>query len=1359
MAEPTPKTAPKLPEMIKMIAPDGGEAFISPDNYSTYLNQGFQDAELAAQEAASNLPLGDKVLGGFEALGRGATLGLSSVASDVGAGLAAEASGYQGPRAAGQGLDAAVDDTSNFMSGMQGAQRERQERAEGMGALGVGLEVAGGVVPMLLSGGAGLGARALAASPAALVEQLGQRGATRVIGQGAEQAALTLGQKIGRAALAGGIEGGLATASTAASENVPQIIENPAETAKELAITTAVGTTLGSAFGGGLGLISEGARRVLGRAEAIQPVVRETKPLVPDYRPVADALAAAPELEARANQLASQLPVEEKTLAQTFLQNFNAISREGEVGQAGVREATKDLTRLKQLNELSNEQLGIAAKRDFNREALQGTGAMDLTEQLDPDQALALGAAQNRRTAAQAQLDAIGTEFEAAQTAAGEAAARRQAAREALDAAGDPKFLASKSARARMKEMGLDALGTDELASAQQRVSDRITELQSQLTPPAAAVEPGPMTVKGRTTFDDGTEAVRYEVPGNKGRAAMEFPKDSDLATVSTIELASDAQRAGLGTRMYAQMFDDAQAAGRRFASDTNRAPKAQAWWEKQVAKGNATFDESINRFIMNKRPLPAANAPAAAPAGLGYELTPDFTPTGRDLTDQDTRFIQLMRDSVSKAKVEPGSFPTKDTARVFISDALENIPEAERAAVKAALPDMQRRGVLKMSRSDLVSAMDPKKVADSTVSRGSAKFNFIDTDSLGAKFTQKTAPAAPAAAMSAKDAARIAAELDDLTQIQRQLSKPPTEQYTALRKALKQADTDVAASAKRLEDLAAGRLTAEGAVKGIDDELVEIGAPRKMTRMESEGRAMFSETLSAMRKFAGEVAATDEQAALQLLRQTQKYSDLFKKFMAKGDTEGAYNAVDQGFKRSLADFVNSTKSGAAEEFAQNIHAAPQSFLERADLFGAAAERQKFINGPITKFMRAANDPAFKNLWADSAGVPASGWGNAKRARSEAVGSVMSQLGRAEGEGTERGLKMGVANLVESIAARAKDLGPEAQAMANEAATIGQRLFDNMDNVARAKMDADTVRGLLQSGQTTAGLAAMAGAVAGAPSLALPAVAGRWLLGAVMRQKNSFGETIAKGAAKLARGAAKTSGGAGDRPPRGLPTRQVKRAMLSKEQREKNLAHYREMSDITSPTIQRAAQAADDLNQQAPGLGDASLRHEIEVAQYVTAQLPKPPSTATFSPPPRLAPYAQLRLDRTLTAVGNPPKTLDRILRGYATDEDLDAMRTLYPTQYQQMVDAIMGEIERNPTKVDRGMHDYLSKVTGVPLTPALMSIGKNQARAQAATAGQEDTGKPQGQGANGADGQTARAPISIDVNEVYGTRADRIMQ
>ena len=1222
MAEPTPKSAPapKLPEMIRMSAPDqGGDVFVSPDEYSTYLNQGFQDAELAAQEAASNLPLGDKVLGGFEALGRGATLGLSSVASDVGAGLAAEASGYQGPRAAGQGLDAAVDDTSNFMSGMQGAQRERQERAEGMGALGVGLEVAGGLAPMLLSGGAGLGARALAASPAALVEQLGQRGAARLIGQGAEQAALTLGQRVGRAALAGGIEGGLATASTVASENVPQIIENPAETAKELAITTAVGTTLGSAFGGGLGLISEGARRVLGRAEAIQPVVRAAKPLVPDYRPVSDALAAAPELEARAGQLASQLPAEEKTLAQTFLQNFNAISREGEVGQAGVREATKDLTRLKQLNELSNEQLGIAAKRDFNREALQGSGAMDITEQLDPDQALALGAAQNRRTAAQAQLDAIGPEFEAAQTAAGEAAARRQAAREALDAAGDPKFLASKSARARMKEMGLDALGTDELASAQQRVSDRITELQSQLNPPAAAVEPPPLEVANRTTFSDGTDSTLYRRPDRKASARLDFPPNSDLATVGSITLDSDIQRAGLGTKIYSQMYDDAAAQGRRFASDVDRAPKAQAWWEKQVKQGNATYDEGIDRFIMNKRPLPAPEAPSV---------------------------------------------------------------------------------------------------------------------------------------LSAKDAARIAAELDDLTQIQRQLAKPPTEQYTTLRKALKQADTDVAASAKKLEELASRRLTAEGAVKGIDDELVEIGAPRKMTRMESEGRAMFSETLSAMRKFAGEVAATDEQAALQLLRQTQKYSDLFKKFMAKGDTEGAYNAVDQGFKRSLADFVNSTKSGAAEEFAQNIHAAPQSFLERGDLFGAAAERQKFINGPITKFMRAANDPAFKNLWADSAGVPASGWGNAKRARSEAVGSVMNQLGRAEGEGTERGLKMGVANLVESIAARAKDLGPEAQAMANEAATIGQRLFDNMDNVARAKMDADTVRGLLQSGQTSAGLVAMAGAIAGAPSLALPAVAGRWLLGAVMRQKDAFGETIAKGAAKLARGAAKTSGGAGDRPPRGLPTRQVKRAMLSKEQREKNLAHYREMSDITSPTIQRAAQAADDLNQQAPGLGDASLRHEIEVAQYVTAQLPKPPSTATFSPPPRLTPYAQLRLDRTLTAVGNPPKTLDRILRGYATDEDLDAMRTLYPTQYGQMVDAIMGEVERNPEKVDRASHAYLSKVTGIPLTPALMSLGKSQARAQAATAGQEDTGKPQG----GGDGQTARAPISIDANEVYGTRADRIM-
>lgn len=1222
MAEPKPDAAPApvLPERVPLIAPaamGGKTVYVRPEEAQAYMLKGFDDpswhepAQVAGQEPGAL----DYALGGAEQFLAGRTLGLSNAAADVlagGANMLAETAGYQGPRAAGPGLNAPVlPEDTGFVRGMEAQQRGRAERAEALGPVASTLlQVGGGLSTLAGKGVQGL-LGSITAAPTLLAERAGQRFATKLIGEGAEAAALTAAQRIARGALAAGIEGAIGGGAAVASEAVPQIIENPTEAAKDIALGTAAGAALGSAFGGALGLGAEGLGRLAGRAGRARAALEA--PAVPAVDAPRPALDVAPEITQRASQLASQLPDEPKTLAQTVLTNANALAKEGEVTEAAIRSATDDMTRLKQIDdELLARQAGIAAKRDFNREAFAQMGGSELTDEIDPDMAKLLGDAELRRSGSQAQVDDLTSQLAAAQTAAGEAAARRLAAREALDAAGDPNFKPSKAARARMKEMGLDDLGTSDIEPAKARVASRIEELQGELSAQTAA-EP-PMTLTGQHTFGDGMQANIYRLPDNRGSARLDFDPGASIATVGKIDVDSELQRSGLGTRMYAQMFDDAAAQGRRMASDVDRSVKAQSWWEKQVKLGNAEYNKEVDRFFLNKRPIPAAGA-------------------------------------------------------------------------------------------------------------------------------------------SAKDAARIAAELDDLSQIQRQLGRPAAGEYAALRKALKDADARVKTTTKQLDDLNAGLASAKTATQSADAELTRIGQPRKMTRMESEGRKMFSELKQSAKDFAGKVAGADEKAALQLVRQTEEYESLFKDFMAKGDIEGAYNAVDQGYKRSIADFVHSTKSGAAEEFAKGIHDAPASFLERTDLFGQAAERQKYINPYITDDMRAKSDPAFRGLWADGAGAPADGWRNAKHARSEAVGSVLGQLGKAGNESSELGIKRAFAANLESIAARARDL-PEAQGLADEAAAISKRLFDTFDSVGIAKRNASNVRDMLQSGQTKAGVVAMAGALAGSPSLALPAVAARWLMGSVMRAKDSLALNIAKGVERLATKGARAAGALG--PPGGL-TRGV-RANIANQQREKNLAHYQAMLDPMSPQLKAAAVAADALNQHAPGLGDAALQHEIQVAAYVDQFLPKPPSTAVFSPPPRLTPWAKSRLDRTLTAVAAPGKTLDRILRGYATDEDLDAMRTLYPAQYQRMTDAIMDQITAQPEKVDRSMYMYLSKVTGQPLTPALMTLQQNQARAQAATAGVEQAGAPKGQGANGADGVTKRAPMSLDPNKMYAGRADAVM-
>lgn len=1391
MADPNP-AAPKLPPMTRLLDENGGEVYVPESQKWDYMSRGFADPRIEAERTSG--PEGgagalDYALGTAEQGLAGMTMGLSSGAADVlagGANVLANTAGYQGPRAAAPGIDAPLAPESNaFTEGMIAQQAARGERAEALGpVVSTGLQVAGGLATLGLGSAGAVGSTV--AAPNLLVNQLGQRAATKVIGDAAVQAGVRAAlTRAGGAAVGAGLEGAIGGAVSAGAESIPQIIENPEEAVKDMGVAAGYGAALGSAFGGALGLAGEAAKDLSARSAAKAAALDSRQALVPPARPVVDAVAAAPELEARANVLASQLPAEQRSLAQTFLKNANAISREGEVLPASVREATADMSAIRANEDKLAEIAGIRAKREFNREVFEGTEGGQLTDIIAPEDAAELGQKQLRRTTAQGELDSFTSQLEAAQTAANDAASAQKAARDALDAAGDPTFKPSKSARERMREMGLTGLGTDELPAAQSRVAARIAELEGQLAPPKPA-EPPPMTVKNRATFPDGTKGVLYDVPGpsgSRGRASMDFPADSDLATVSTIELAKDAQGAGLGTRMYAQMFDDAAAEGRRFASDTQRAPQAQSWWESQVKKGNAVYDAELDRFILNKRPIPLATVPEAVapstprrrtaaaadefstpeaastntdePLGKHYRLSEQFVPTGKNVTDQDRQFIDLMRKSIAEAELTKRSRARTDTSQIFISDVLDGIPEAQREAVKAALPDMQQRGLLKLSRVDLVHTMDPAKVRESAVYRTNpqgkvaATFNFLDLDSLGAKVADGAPPTRPAA-KAAVPSEKLAAELSDLHEARRFLGRPSQGRMAELRGALKEADSLAGSTTKDLERLRAGQKAAQDALAAADSDLAAHPAPRRMTKMESESRQMLSEVSTATKKFLSQVAGDDAKAAEQLLRQVQSHSEKAREFFRKGDYEAAYNQIDQGLRASIADFASSTKSNAAEEFAKGIYSAPQSLLERTDLFGAAAERQARINPSITKDMRNKSDPAFKALWAAGRGEPASGWGTATHARSDTVQGLLSGLGNAGSETAEAGVKHGLASTIESQAVRAADLGPEAQAIARDSAQRLQRIYDTMDNVALAKRDAETVRGLLQSGQTTAGVVAMAGALAGSPSLALPAVAGRWLIGAVARQKTALVSNLLKGSAKLISGGVKVTGPI---------ARTAIPVGMNVTQREKNLKHYREMMDPMSPTVRQAAESAEVLNQQSPGLGDAALRHEVEVAQYVNQFAPKPPSPALFSPPPRNTDVANRRLDRVLAAVGAPAKTFQRILNAQASNEDLDAMRTLYPGPYQKMVDALLQAASANPGKVkDVSMQMYLSRVTGQPLTPSLMNLTRSQARAQAATAGVEDAGKPQGQGANGADGVTKRAPMRLDPNEVYGTRADRVL-
>lgn len=193
-----------------------------------YLSDGYE-IETGAQTADTEMRLeanAQPLQAAGEAVVRGATLGLSDVA-------------------AGELLG---DDYS------QRAQIRRQS----LEGIGTGLEIAGGVVPALATGGTSLGARALAATPAGLLAR-----GTAAVGSSLERAMLARGVGAGAARLGGmlaegGIDGALGGVGEALSE---ASLGNAEVTAENLLASGG----LGALFGAGAGGIFSGASLAAGK--------------------------------------------------------------------------------------------------------------------------------------------------------------------------------------------------------------------------------------------------------------------------------------------------------------------------------------------------------------------------------------------------------------------------------------------------------------------------------------------------------------------------------------------------------------------------------------------------------------------------------------------------------------------------------------------------------------------------------------------------------------------------------------------------------------------------------------------------------------------------------------------------------------------------------------------------------------------------------------------------------------------------------------------------------------------------------------------------------------------------------------
>lgn len=193
-----------------------------------YLSDGYE-VETDAQTADTEMRLeasAQPFQAAGEAVARGATLGLSDV-------VAGELLG---------------DDYS----------QRAQVRRDSLGGIGTGLEIAGGVVPALATGGTSLGARALAATPAGMLAR-----GTAAVGTSLERAMLARGVSAGSARLAGmlaegGIDGALGGVGEALSE---ASLGNAEVTAENLLASGG----LGALFGAGVGGLFSGASIAAGK--------------------------------------------------------------------------------------------------------------------------------------------------------------------------------------------------------------------------------------------------------------------------------------------------------------------------------------------------------------------------------------------------------------------------------------------------------------------------------------------------------------------------------------------------------------------------------------------------------------------------------------------------------------------------------------------------------------------------------------------------------------------------------------------------------------------------------------------------------------------------------------------------------------------------------------------------------------------------------------------------------------------------------------------------------------------------------------------------------------------------------------
>lgn len=1315
-------SAPKAEPTVNLTK-DGQTVAVPESKRNDYLVDGYEDPEFA--EGGKYNPtlsgIGENVLARGEALDRGATFGAGGLLGSVGAAAVDQLTAPDQVDANGKPID------KSFGQSFHEAEDERRRRAEALGAEGLAWELAGGIATggasLLAKGGAKGAAALLAHAPAALAEQIGTKAAAKVLGtEAAELAGAGLLKTMKGRALGGLAEGAVSGAASTAVENVDLALQDPKAAAQNILVGTTVGGAMGGVLGGGFGLV-EGASRAAGQRLAGVEAAAAPRPAVPT--PVDITPDAAINANVTRPMTAAQIPDPERSMARKALDYHRAMTGgETEAVDEGARSLQRGLDETELLEMEARERLGIAQKRKVNEVALQNGFADDVVG-VAPEDAMHFQTTRDMADHASRQVEEFRPQLDDVRTRHQAALDGEAAARKALDDA----------------ESG--------------RVSDMV--------PAAVRKEDLSDIVHNTAQSRDVGGAMRAEKfeMGNDGGFQINTGEHAGLATIGRIKTPDGMERQGIGTRLYAKADEYARSKGLKLASDTDRSPAAEGWWKKQVEAGRAEFLPKKNRYVLNHpltEPFDRAAKLAAPAPKLPVELA-DITanprmskvldnglaydtfelPQGRGAITIDTGSLKDGFKATGGFSGPPAGYATVN--KVEVSPNFKG--QGYGTALYTKADEFARSKGLKLA-SDLELTPDAEVWWKGQVAKGNAEYS----DEMGRYVLNRPASTLPTPAATEGVAAAA--------------KKLSGKELKPLREALKDAQRNTKAIQKEYDNVMAGHTTRQQAAESAQLRAFDAPAPRPMTRLESEARGMYQGLFDSINQFKQTVAGAEADAVNNFEKRVMSHYQKTLEAFGRGDFGTAHNLMDQGLKGSLEDLIKGAKSGAVQEYGKELYKVPQSFLENGKVWGTdIAGRNALANPTWHNNIVASNDAGYKGMFMQVGEDGYQNWGNRRGANSAAAGSLMRQIGEQQAESTEVGVRRALRAKVDDYKNRNIAWGDEASAdIPARMAKIQTHVEDTLDNTALFRRDAANGRqGItnLTAGATTG---ALLGAVTGTPAVGIPFVAARWLLGSVAKYRGDLIQRTVNGAVKLVQSGAKMGEGVGrvgnQAFGRRMGAMQRREALNeSGNSRQKAIAEVNALQDVKSPQFGALAAEAEKTNAISPGLGDAIMQHKLQTVQYIQSKMPTAPSPAVFSPAPRLTTAAATSLDRILIATGHPAKTFERITDGAATPEDLDAMRTLFPGPYAALTKSIVDEVTKNPRRVRSvSTQMYLSRIVGQPLTPALMTIAQSQERAKKATQSAEDQGAPQ----DGGDGKTARANLTLDPNDVYGSRADRIM-